>query len=218
MTFTNLYKRLYVWRLKHISEQTYLLLLSVVVGVLSGLAAVLLKTVVHFSGQMVMSFGNSHLTTGGGNTIIFITPLIGILLTILFVRYVVKGDIGHGIPSVLLSISRHKGQLPPRNMYTSLVASTLTVAFGGSVGLEAPIASTGSAIGSNVGRFFHVHAKGVKLLLGCGAAGAIAGIFKAPLAGVLFDGVPQAASPKTMRRASSRATIFFIFTSMQNAI
>ena len=186
MTFTNLYKRLYVWRLKHISEQTYLLLLSVVVGVLSGLAAVLLKTVVHFSGQMVMSFGNSHLTTGGGNTIIFITPLIGILLTILFVRYVVKGDIGHGIPSVLLSISRHKGQLPPRNMYTSLVASTLTVAFGGSVGLEAPIASTGSAIGSNVGRFFHVSPRGVKLLLGCGAAGAIAGIFKAPLAGVLF--------------------------------
>ena len=162
-----------------------MLLLSVLVGVFSGLAAVLLKTIVHLSGQMVMAFGNTH-TVGGGNILIFVAPLVGILLTILFVRFVIKGDIGHGIPSVLLAISRHKGQLPPRNMYTSLVASTLTVAFGGSVGLEAPIASTGSAIGSNVGRFFHVSPRGVKLLLGCGAAGAIAGIFKAPLAGVLF--------------------------------
>ena len=185
MTLVNIYKRLHIWRLRHISEQTYLLLLSVIVGVFSGLAAVLLKTVVFFSGQLVMSFGNSP-ATGGGNILTFIAPLVGILLTILFVRFIVKGDIGHGIPSVLLSISRHKGKLPPRNMYTSLVASTLTVAFGGSVGLEAPIASTGSAIGSNVGRFFHVSPRGVKLLLGCGAAGAISGIFKAPLAGVLF--------------------------------
>ena len=185
MTFANLYKRLHIWRLRHISEHSYMLLLSVVVGVFSGLAAVLLKTVVHLSGQMVMAFGNTY-TVGGGNILTFGAPLVGILLTIIFVRFIIKGDIGHGIPSVLLAISRHKGQLPPRNMYTSLVASTLTVAFGGSVGLEAPIASTGSAIGSNVGRFFHVSPRGVKLLLGCGAAGAIAGIFKAPLAGVLF--------------------------------
>ncbi len=185
MTFANLYKKLHIWRLRHISEHSYMLLLSVVVGVFSGLAAVLLKTVVHLSGQMVMAFGNTY-TVGGGNILTFVAPLVGILLTIIFVRFIIKGDIGHGIPSVLLAISRHKGQLPPRNMYTSLVASTLTVAFGGSVGLEAPIASTGSAIGSNVGRFFHVSPRGVKLLLGCGAAGAIAGIFKAPLAGVLF--------------------------------
>lgn len=184
--FTDIYKKLYIWRLHHISEQNYLLLLSVVVGVLSGLAAVALKTVVHLSGKYVMSVGGAHFATGGGNILILFAPLIGILLTVLFVKYVIKGDIGHGIPSVLLSISRHKGALPPRNMYSSLVASTLTVAFGGSVGLEAPIASTGSAIGSNVGRFFHVSVRGVKLLLGCGAAGAIAGIFKAPLAGVLF--------------------------------
>ena len=186
MTFANIYKKLHIWRLRHITEQSYLLLLSVIVGIFSGLTAVLLKTVVHLSGQMVMTFGNTYAVANGGNVLIFVTPFVGILLTILFVRYIVKGDIGHGIPSVLLSISRHKGKLPPRNMYTSLVASTLTVAFGGSVGLEAPIASTGSAIGSNVGRFFHVSPRGVKLLLGCGAAGAIAGIFKAPLAGVLF--------------------------------
>ena len=164
----SIYKKLYTWRLHHISEQNYLLMLSVVVGVLSGLAAVLLKTVVHLSGKFVMDIGGAHFATGGGNMLILFAPLVGIL------------------PSVLLSISRYKGSLPPRNMYSSLVASTLTVAFGGSVGLEAPIASTGSAIGSNVGRFFHVSHRGVKLLLGCGAAGAIAGIFKAPLAGVLF--------------------------------
>ena len=186
MHHTNLSKRLHSWRLQHISEQSYLLLLSIVVGVFSGLAAVALKTVVHFSGQLVMDFGNSHFTLNGGNTLMFVAPLIGVLLTIVFVRFIIKGNIGHGIPSVLLSISRHKGELPPRNMYASLVASTLTVAFGGSVGLEAPIASTGSAIGSNIGRFLRVSPRGVKLLLGCGAAGAVAGIFKAPLAGVLF--------------------------------
>ena len=185
MTWKKIYKSLHIWRLGHISEQTYLLLLSVVTGLLSGLAAVLLKTVVHWAGRYVLALGlNSHLSTL--NSQLLLAPLVGILLTILFVRYLVRGDIGHGIPSVLLAISRNKGFLPPRNMYTSLVASTLTVAFGGSVGLEAPIASTGSAIGSNVGRFFRVSRRGVRLLLGCGAAGAIAGIFKAPLAGVLF--------------------------------
>ena len=186
MYLSKLNKRLYDWRLKHLSEQTFLLLLSVVVGILSGFAAVLLKTAVHFFGQLVVGFSNTHPIAGGGNVLMFVAPLIGILLTILFVRFVIRGNIGHGIPSVLLAISRKKGTIPPRNIYSSLLASTLTVAFGGSVGLEAPIASTGSAIGSNVGRLCHVSTRGVKLLLGCGAAGAIAGIFKAPLAGVLF--------------------------------
>jgi len=186
MNLKRTYKKLHIWRLKHLSEQTYLLVLSVLVGALSGLAGVLLKTVVHWAGRFVMALGDFSPQLSTFNFQLLLAPLVGILLTILFVRYVVRGDIGHGIPSVLLAISRNKGSLPPRNMYTSLVASTLTVAFGGSVGLEAPIASTGSAIGSNVGRFFRVSRRGVKLLLGCGAAGAIAGIFKAPLAGVLF--------------------------------
>lgn len=186
MTTVETYKKLHIWRLQHVSEQSYLLFLSVVVGLLSGMAAVLLKTIVHWVGHYVMAFGDTHFMLGGGNTLIFISPFIGVLVTVLFVKYIIKGNIGHGIPNVLLAISRKRGQLPPRNMYTSMVASTITVAFGGSVGLEAPIASTGSAIGSNVGRFFRVSARGVKLLLGCGAAGAIAGIFGAPLAGVLF--------------------------------
>ncbi len=186
MNFVELHKKLYTWRLTHFEEPTFLMILSIVVGLASGLAAVVLKTVVHLSGRWVMGFGESHQLATGGNVLIFVAPLTGVLLTILFVRYVVRGNIGHGIPSVLLAISRKKGQLPPRNMYSSLLASTLTVAFGGSVGLEAPIASSGSAIGSNIGRLFHVSARGMRLLLGCGAAGAIAGIFKAPLAGVLF--------------------------------
>ena len=182
------YKSIHRWRLRHVSEPVFVMLLAVVVGLFSGLAAVLLKTLVHYAGAVVtrLSADSSLIINHSSLIIIFFLPLVGILLTVLFVRYVVKGDIGHGLPSVLLAISRNRSELPPKNMYTSLIASTLTVAFGGSVGLEAPIASTGSAIGSNIGRWFRLSPKNVRLLLGCGAAGAIAGIFKAPFAGVLF--------------------------------
>ncbi|MDY6371992.1 MAG: chloride channel protein [Bacteroidales bacterium] len=179
-----IYKNIYRWRLRHMSEQNLLLVLAVAVGLLSGLAAVLLKNVVHYAGRLVSHLGD--LTPMGGNVAMLVFPLVGILLTVLFVKYIVRGDIGHGLPSVLLAISRKGSKLPPKNMWTSLVASTITVAFGGSVGLEAPIASTGSAIGSNIGRWLRLSPKSLRLLLGCGAAGAIAGIFKAPFAGILF--------------------------------
>ena len=182
------YRNIYRWRLRHVSEPVLVMVLAVVVGLLSGLAAVALKTLVHYSGALVtwMATHSSAIMQHSSLFIIFLLPTIGILLTVLYVRYVVKGSIGHGLPSVLLAISRNDSKLPAKNMYTSLIASTLTVAFGGSVGLEAPIASTGSAIGSNIGRVFRLTPKSVRLLLGCGAAGAIAGIFKAPFAGVLF--------------------------------
>lgn len=184
MKIREIYKRFIIWRMRHVSDRVFLLALSVVVGLLSGFAAVLLKTLVHATNQWLLSFNVP--TFLGGNWLMLIYPAIGIALTILFVKYAVRDDIGHGLPSVLLSLSRKDGVLPVKGMYSSLVASTLTVAFGGSVGLEAPIASTGSAIGSNVGRLFRMSSHDVKLLLGCGAAGAIAGIFKAPIAGVLF--------------------------------
>ncbi|MBP5536468.1 MAG: chloride channel protein [Bacteroidales bacterium] len=183
-TLINIYKKAHIWRLRHISMPVYMVLLSIVVGVCSGFAAVLLKTGVHFLGQALTRL--SVATVAGGNLMILVYPSVGILLSVLYARYVAHGEIGHGIPSVLLSISRHKGVLPARNIYNPLIASSLTVSFGGSVGLEAPIASTGSAIGSNVGQFCRLNLQQVKLLLGCGAAGAIAGIFKAPIAGILF--------------------------------
>lgn len=201
--------------MRHVSDRVFLLALSVVVGILAGLAAVVLKTLVHVTNRWLLQFNIP--TFVGGNLLILLYPAIGILLTILFVRYVVKGNIGHGLPSVLLSLSRKGGVLPARNMYSSLVASTLTVAFGGSVGLEAPIASTGSAIGSNVGRFFRLSAHDVKMLLGCGAAGAIAGIFKAPIAGVLFvievfmfDMTATAILPLMLSAVSASTVAYFL--------
>lgn len=179
--------KIYRWRLHHISEPVLVMLLAVVVGLLSGLAAVVLKTLVYHSSRIVsLLSADSSALFQHSSLIIFLLPVIGILLTVLFVKYVVRGDIGHGLPSVLLAISRNNSELPAKNMWTSLVASTITVAFGGSVGLEAPIASTGSAIGSNIGRWLRLSPKNVRLLLGCGAAGAIAGIFKAPFAAILF--------------------------------
>ena len=172
------------WRLRNIPERKFVIILSVVVGTLSGFAAVVLKNLVHDTYMLISNASWSNVV--GGNILMLIYPSIGILLTILFLKYIIKGNIGHGIPNILYSISRKKGKIPFHNTYSSLIASTLTVAFGGSVGLEAPIATTGSAIGSNIGRFFHLNSKNVILLLGCGAAGAIAGIFKAPIAGILF--------------------------------
>lgn len=197
------------------SESMLVGLLAVLVGLMSGLAAVLLKSVVHYAGRLVSRMGD--LTPMGGNVMMLVFPLVGILLTVLFVKYIVRGDIGHGLPSVLLAISRGKSQLPVKNTWTSLVASTLTVAFGGSVGLEAPIASTGSAIGSNIGRWFRLSPKSVRLLLGCGAAGAIAGIFKAPFAGILFvvevflfDLTATTALPLLISALVSASTAYFL--------
>lgn len=213
------YRSFLRWRLRHVSEQSMLLLLAVVVGLLAGLAAVVLKTLVHYAGALVtrLSTDSSLFPYGSSSLIFFFLPLTGILLTILFVKYVVRGEIGHGLPSVLLAISRNRSRLPAKNMWTSLVASTLTVAFGGSVGLEAPIASTGSAIGSNVGRLFHLSPKSVRLLLGCGAAGAIAGIFKAPIAGImfvlevfLFDLTATTALPLLIASLTASTTAYFL--------
>ncbi|MBP7508090.1 MAG: chloride channel protein, partial [Prolixibacteraceae bacterium] len=166
--------RLNIWRINHISESNFVLILSLIVGVVSGLAAILLKTAIHWSIEMV-----DWLILNGG--IVFVVfPFAGILLCYLFVRYVIKDNISHGVTRVLYSISKQNSILKPHNMWSSVLASTVTISCGGSVGAEAPVVLTGSAIGSNLARFFKLNYRQITLMVGCGAAGAIAGIFKAP--------------------------------------
>jgi CIC family chloride channel protein len=157
-------------------------MLSLLAGILGGLAGVLLKNAVHLSHSILMSV----ISIKSFNLLYLVLPFIGILISYLYVKYLVKDNIGHGISRILQSISKSNSIIKAHNMYTSLIASTITVSFGGSVGLEAPIVLTGSAIGSNIGRYLRLDYKTITLLVGCGAAGAIAGIFKAPIAAVIF--------------------------------
>ena len=147
-----------------------MLALSVIIGLLSGTAAVLLKHLTHF----VELKSKSWLLGDTFAKLTFLLPLGGIMLTMFFVQYLLKQDIGHGISKILFAISRRKGHLKSHNTWSSMFASSLTVGFGGSVGLEAPIVLTGSSIGSNIGHFLRLNYKSVILLIGCGAAGAIA--------------------------------------------
>ncbi len=174
-------RRILIWRNKRISEKKFVLILSLIIGVLSGLAAVLLKSTVHYT--------HHFLTKGfeqGFNYGFLIFPIIGILLTVLFVKYFIKDKIGHGVSRILYALSRNNGRLKAHNNYSSIVASTLTIGFGGSVGAEAPIVLTGASIGSTLGHYFRLNFKSIALLVACGAAGAIGGIFKAPIAGMIF--------------------------------
>lgn len=178
----NLLDRFIEWREKHISQRQFILLLSFIVGVISSLAAFVLKHFIEFI---------QHRLTGGFesdsfNWLYLIYPVVGIFITGLFIRNVVRDDISHGVTKVLYSISRRQGRIKRHNMWSSLIASGITIGFGGSVGAESPIVFTGSAIGSNLASFFKMDQKVMMLLIGCGAAGAVSGIFKAPIAGLVF--------------------------------
>ena len=159
-----------------------MIMLSLVVGILAGLAAMVLKWLIHYISSSLTGF----VTVETGNYLYIIYPVIGILLAMWYVRYVVKDNISHGVTRVLYSISQNKSRLKPHNMYTSVVASSITIGFGGSVGAEGPIVFTGAAIGSNLGQAFCLSPRVLMILVGCGAAAGIAGIFKAPIAGMLF--------------------------------
>ena len=174
--------RFLMWREAHISIRTFTLIMSFAVGLFTGLAAVLLKWLIHGIQHML----TSHMMNEGLNGLYFVYPIVGVFLVGLFVRYIVKDDISHGVTRILHAFSQRKSRVKPHNMYSSILASSVTIGFGGSVGAEAPIVYTGAAIGSNVGRLFRMPPNVLMLMMGCGAASAIAGIFKAPIAGILF--------------------------------
>lgn len=167
---------------RSLGERRITLILSFIIGLLSGVAGVALKNTLHW----VRNFVNGLVPMDTASLLYFGLPAIGILLTLLFVRYLIKDDLSHGVTKVLYSISRQGSKLKAHHMFSSIFGSALTIGFGGSVGAEAPVVLTGSAIGSNVGSFFRMNYKTRTLLIGCGAAGAIASIFKAPIAGIVF--------------------------------
>lgn len=180
--FHDMMLKFLIWRERHIKEKTFVLILAFIVGILCGFAALLLKFLIH----TISGFLTDHAAITGGNYIYLIFPVVGIILSGLYVRYVVKDNISHGVTQVLYSLSQNKSRLKPHNMYSSVVASSITIGCGGSVGAEGPIVFTGASIGSNLGQLFRMSPRVLKLLVGCGAAAGIAGIFKAPIAGLLF--------------------------------
>ena len=171
-----------LWRDRHIKEKNFVLVLAFFVGIFSGLAAIVLKFLIHFISTVL----TSRINLESGNYLYILLPAVGVVITALFVRYVVRDNISHGVTRVLYAISQNKSRLKRHNIYTSVLASSVTIGFGGSVGAEGPIVYTGAAIGSNLGRAFRMSPRILMILVGCGAAAGIAGIFKAPIAGMLF--------------------------------
>ncbi len=170
------------WREKNVSERHFVIFLSILTGFFCAIAAHILKSIVDLLHELV----KSYFTDGSLNYLYLATPIIGVFLASLFVRRIIKDDISHGVTKIMYAISQRKARIKRHNTYSSIIASSLTIGFGGSVGAEAPIVLTGSAIGSNLGQLFRLEQKNLMLLVGCGAAGAVAGIFKAPIAGVCF--------------------------------
>lgn len=179
---SNWFDRVIQWREQHISAKQLVLILSFLVGVATALAAWTLKTLIHLCQQFVEVY-----LIHDENTIWYlVTPTIGIALAAAFVRYIVRDDISHGITKILFAISQRKSIIKAHNMWSSVVGSAVTIGFGGSVGAEAPIVLTGAAIGSNLAKAFRLDQRTMMLMIGCGAAGAVGGIFKAPIAGLVF--------------------------------
>lgn len=178
----DIFHRVLLWRERHIPEKTFVVVLALIVGTLGGFAALLLKWLV----ETIAHGLTSHFHANGGNPLYFVLPPVGVLIALLFVRYLVRDNISHGVTRVLHAISQNKSRLKKHNMFSSLCASSVTIGFGGSVGAEGPIVFSGAAIGSTVGQLFRMSPRVLMILVGCGAAAGIAGIFKAPIAGMLF--------------------------------
>ncbi len=211
------YMRMIQWRESHIKQKHFVLILSFFVGFFCSVAAWLLKTLIHLIQNLV-----EGVIAGTDNTFwYFLFPTIGITLAALFVKYILKDDISHGITKILYAISQRKSIIKAHNMWSSIVGSSLTIGFGGSVGAEAPIVLTGAAIGSNLAKFFRFDQHTMMLMIACGAAGAVGGIFKAPIAGLAFtlevlmiDLTMASISPLMI--SSITATVFtYIFSGLE---
>ncbi len=210
----DIYMSFLSWRERHVKEKHFILVVSFLVGLFTAAAALILKWIIHHIQHLL----TENMQTSGANYLYLLYPIIGILLAGLFVKYILKDDISHGVTKILYAISQRKSRIKPHNTWSSVIASSVTIGFGGSVGAEAPIVLTGSAIGSNLGRFFKMEQKTLMLLVGCGAAGAIAGIFKAPIAGLIFTievlmlDLTMASVLPLLITSVTAATVSYIFT------
>ena len=176
-------KQVLIWRAKHISHRQFVYILSIVLGITSGIGAVVLKNLTHFIQHLL----ESRLVKQYHHAFYFLFPIIGLLLVYLIMKYVIRHKIDHGIPSTLLAISKRKGIMKKYQMFGSILTAPITIGFGGSVGLEGPTVATGAAISSNISRLFHMNQNTRNLLIGCAAAGALSSIFKAPIAAIIFS-------------------------------
>jgi chloride channel protein, CIC family len=179
MNLNNKIDRFLKWRIKKISDKHFMLILAVVVGIAVGIAAVIIKNSVYLIQKLLVN-------VVAINYLYFVYPAIGILIVVLFTRYIIRKQLGHGVPMVLHSISKKNGKIDKHNIFSRIIGSSITVGFGGSVGLEGPIVATGAAIGSNLGKILHLNYKQIILLIGCACTGALAAIFNAPIAAIIF--------------------------------
>ena len=182
MSRERVFGRINELRIRYLSGHQFLYILSALIGLAVGLAAVIIKNLVHLIEELLKEGIQGEFN----RYLIFILPIVGVTLTVLFIKYINRRPVRHGIPSVLFAISKNNGIMRPHNLYSSIITSALTVGFGGSVGLEGPTVATGGAVGSNVGRLLNMSYKEVILLLACACAGAMSAIFKAPIAGIVF--------------------------------
>ncbi len=208
-----IFRRFLIWRVKHISQRNFVLLLSLIVGVLSGLAAVVLKNLIHQTHHLL----TSKIEIDSQSYWFLLLPMVGIFITVIFSNKIIRDSLGHGVSKILYAIGKGGGNIKSHNNYSSIIASTFTIGFGGSVGAEAPIVLTGASIGSSLGKLFHQNYKVITLLIGCGAAGAIGSIFKAPMAGLVFTlevlmlGLSMASLIPLLISAVSAASVAFFF-------
>lgn len=179
---SDILRRFLIWRVRHVSQTNFIMALSVLIGIVVGIGAVMIKYAVHFVQKIVeLEIVNSYV-----HFLYFLFPMVGIGLAIIFIKYIIKRPVGHGIPSVLYALSKNRGKIHSSNIFSSIVTASLTVGFGGSVGLEGPTVSTGAAFGSNIGQWLRLDYKQLIILLGAASAAAMAAIFKAPIAAVVF--------------------------------